>query len=285
MGNWIRRRLRGVGLAIATCVLVMGCGVFAQLAPPTTSNLHLLLGNPSQATSVRWSANNFLITRPQYALSYNREQGIPNWVSWQLNQDWLGDLPRSQFVADPSLPDDWYAVSPDDYTGSGFDRGHIVPAADRNRTLADSQSVFWMTNIVPQAPDNNQGPWERFERYCRDLVRNEGKELYMISGGAEVGGIGLQGDRSHIGTGRVTVPALLWKIAVVLERPGLGLAGVTADTRVIAVIMPNQQGIRADDWRSYRRSVDLLEQVTGYNFLSELSTSLQALLETQVDQQ
>ncbi|MGG6292926.1 DNA/RNA non-specific endonuclease [Leptolyngbya sp. AN02str] len=272
------------GLAIACGGLVLGCSVLTPTEPEAPATPHLLFGNPSEAVPSPHHENNYLIVRSQYAMSYNREKGIANWVSWQLNRDWLGSEPRSEFMPDTSLPTGWYQVTTNDYTGSGFDRGHLVPAADRNRTRTDSQAVFLMTNIIPQAPDNNQGPWERLESYCRDLVR-QGKELYIIAGSSEVGGVGSRGSRDRIGNDRITVPALTWKIVVVLDRPGMTLADVTNDTRVIAVIMPNQQGIRETSWQSYRRSVDLIEQVTGYNFLSELPVGIQAVLETQTDTQ
>jgi endonuclease G, mitochondrial len=237
---------------------------------------HLLLGKPSPATV--FNANDYLIVRPQYALSYNRSKGIANWASWQLNQAWLGDLPRPEFEPDLSLPQGWYQVKTSDYTGSGFDRGHIIPAADRNKTAADSKSVFLMTNILPQAPDNNQGPWERLESYCRLLAR-QGKELYVVAGSAGIGGTGMKGKRTVLANGAVTIPASLWKIVVVLDRPGLTLDSITETTPIIAVLMPNQQGIKETNWTSYRTSIDAIEQLTGYDFLSNVAEPIQASLE------
>lgn len=241
---------------------------------------HLLLGNPSGATI--FNAKDYLISRPQYALSYNRDKGIPNWASWQLNQNWLGQLPRPPFEPDLSLLSGWYQVKPSDYTGTGFDRGHLIPAADRNKSEADSKAVFLMTNILPQAPDNNQGPWERLESYCRELAR-QGKELYIIAGSSGEGGIGMKGKRTAIASGKITVPEWLWKIVVVLNQPGLGVESITAETPIIAVIMPNQQGIKETEWKSYRTSIDAIEQLTGYDFLSTVPDSIQAVLEAKAN--
>ena len=254
------------------------------LSPPKVSyeNVNLMLGNPSGATSNPANANNYLILRQQYALSYNRDREIPNWVSWQLNQSWLGTLSRSPFAPDSALPEDWYRVKPSDYTNSGFDRGHMVPAADRNKTQADSEAVFLMTNILPQSPDNNRGPWEKLESYCRKLVE-QGKELYIISGAAGTGGIGEVGHKTRIAGGKIAVPASTWKIVLVLERPGLGLSGVTNSTRVIAVVIPNKQGIKEENWRVFSKSVREIESLTGYNFLSNVSESTQDVLEAKVD--
>ena len=73
--------------------------------------------------------------KPQYALSYSRDRGTPNWVSGHLNKDWLGTADRQDdFRSDPALPEGWYRVTASSYTGSGFDRGHSTPSADRTRS-------------------------------------------------------------------------------------------------------------------------------------------------------
>jgi endonuclease G len=269
-------------LTVFFCLTLTSCALTscALLPQPRVENVNLLLGNPSGASAA--NANNYLISRPQYVLSYNRDRGIANWVSWQLNQSWLGALDRIPFAPDSSLPADWYQVQPDDYTGSGFDRGHIVPAADRDRTEADRQAVFLMTNIQPQAPDNNRGAWARLESECRELAV-QGKELYMIAGGVGSGGTGEQGRKTAIGGGKIAVPAVTWKIVVVLDRPGLGLESITEATRIIAVALPNRQGV-SEDWRSFRTSVDAIEAQTGYDFLSNLPESRQRAVESRIDE-
>lgn len=279
-----RIRLLPVLVVLLCCGVISSCALLPYLTDLATStnSVHLLLGNPSGATSDLNTPNNYLIARPQYALSYNRDKGIPNWASWQLNTSWLGSLPRASFVTDTSLPPTWYQVRPDDYTGSGFDRGHVVPAADRNNRQTDNEAVFLMTNIIPQAADNNRGPWEKLERYCRDLAK-QGKELYIISGWVGSGGNGERGKKTAIARGKVAVPAATWKVVVVLNQPGLGLESISNDTRVITVVMPNRQGIKDSDWRSYRQSVDMLEQLTGYDFLSNVPVPIQTLLEAKVD--
>lgn len=266
-----------IGISI---LLLSGCTALLNPTSIGQDNLHLLLGNPSGATV--FNAKDYLISRPQYVLAYNRDKGIPNWVSWQLNLNWLGKLPRPEFEPDVALPIGWYQVQPSDYTNSGFDRGHVLPAADRNKTAADLKSVFLMTNILPQAPDNNQGPWEKLESYCRELAR-QGKELAIIAGSFGEGGIGMKGKRTAIAQAKVTVPAQVWKIVVIFDQPGWSVENVTQDTAVIAVIMPNQQGIKATSWQSYRTSIDQIEKLTGYDFLSNIPEEIQTALESKIN--
>ncbi|MBD2346326.1 DNA/RNA non-specific endonuclease [Anabaena subtropica] len=258
--------------------------LFSYLQNPLTaqtSSVHLTMGNPSNAGS---SYSNRLLNKPQYAVSYNCFRGTPNWVSWQLNRSWLGSAPRQDdFRADTTIPSDCYRVTSSDYTGSGFDRGHMAPSADRTNTVANNSATFLMTNIIPQAPDNNQGVWASLESYCRDLVVNQGKELYIISGSYGTGGTGSNGTRTTIANGRVTVPARTWKVIVVLNAVNSGVNSVSTGTRVIAVDIPNTQGVRNASWRNYRVTVDTLESRTGYNFLSNVPVSTQSVIESRID--
>jgi endonuclease G len=241
----------------------------------------LLLGNPSHLLKLD-STQYQQIVRPQYALLYDRSKNTAAWASWQLNQTWLGTLDRPPFAPDPDLLKPGPAVVPNDYTNSGFDRGHLVPAADRNRTHQDSAAVFYMSNIVPQAPDNNRGPWEALESYCRHLVR-AGKELYIMAGPVGIGGNGSEGNAATIARGKITVPAALWKIIVVKEQLGVKLQDIDQKTRVIAVVMPNSQGIKETEWTTFRTTVRDIEQQTGFDFLSNLPEAVQESLETQSD--
>lgn len=232
---------------------------------------HLAMGNPSGATAELANADNYLMAKPQYVLSYNNSKGIPNWVSWQLNRDWLGAIERQDnFRPDDTLPEGWNAVTPGDYRSSGYDRGHMVPSGDRTSNEADNSATFLMTNIIPQSADNNRGAWRELEEYSRELV-DQGKELYIIAGGV--------GQKRTLAKGKVSVPASTWKVIVILDQPGVGTRGVTAQTPVIAVNMPNKQNI-SGNWRSYLTTVDQLEALTGYDFLSNVSPKIQAAIES-----
>jgi endonuclease G len=91
------------------------------------------MGNPSNAVADGLNFNNYLMEKPSYSLSYNRDKGTPNWVSWHLESDWFGSLPQADtFRADPALPSDWYRVQSTDYSSTGFDFGHMTPNVDRD---------------------------------------------------------------------------------------------------------------------------------------------------------
>jgi len=244
----------------------------STLSAPASSPMQLTMGNPSQAGT---RPDNYLLLKPQYALSYNASKGIPNWVSWQLNQSWLGPVDRqNDFRPDDTLPSNFYHVLPSDYSGSGYDRGHQTPSGDRTLNKEDNSATFLMSNMIPQTPDLNRGPWQKLESYSRQLV-SEGKELYTIAG--------VTGQKGTFAEGKISIPARNWKVVVVLEKPGLGLAGVTANTRVIAVDMPNEEGLKEKDWTEYRTTVKQIEAATGYNLLSNVPDKVQQVIESKVD--
>lgn len=265
--------------------LVFGCKE-TEVVPSKTTDLlpneHLLLGNPSQATADPVNSGNFLLQKPQYSLSYSRERGIPNWVSWHVSKDWLGTANRQDdFRADNTLPTGWYQATASAYSGSGFDRGHNCPSADRTKTIEDNSATFLMTNMIPQAPEHNRGTWANLEEYTRTLV-DAGQEVYVIMGNYGTGGTGSNGTRQTIDEGRVTVPAQIWKVLVVLPDGDDDLERIQSSTRIIAVLTPNSNSVQSD-WGTYRTSVDVIEKETGYDLLSALPSSLQAVLETRVD--
>jgi endonuclease G len=245
-------------------------------SPTPTPSEHLTIGNPSNAVTNVTQPNNYLMEKPQYSLSYSRDNGGPNWVSWHLDTSWLGSTPRQDdFRADTSLPAGWYQVKSTDFSGSGFDRGHMCPSADRTITVAANSATFLMTNMIPQLPANNQGVWANLESYSRTLV-SQGNELYIISGG--------QGLQYFIANGRVAVPAQTWKVIIVLPVGSDDVSRVTTSTRTIAVVIPNSGSINSD-WRTYRVSVDQVEAITGFDFFSNVSAAIQNVIEGQVDNQ
>ena len=269
------RSLQAFSLSV---LLVGGCG------QNTTHNLdndygnaNIKLGNPSKATTDVSNVDNYLMLKPEYVLSYSKSRNLANWASWQLNRSWMGDAKRqNNFHPDPALPKGWFHVTTKDYSGSGFDRGHLVNSEDRGQSVETNSSTFLMTNIVPQSPENNQGVWVQLEEYSRDLAK-QGKELYIVAGGHGTGGEGKNGEASEL-KGKIAVPATMWKVILVLDDSSKGLAGVTASSRAIAVIMPNNQG-RNGKLTDFCATVSDVEKLTGYDFFSNVPPDIQKQIE------
>ena len=249
-----------------------GAPLPAQPANPEEAmRVYLAFGNPSGASLS--DPNNYLLVNNFYVNSYSRDRGIPNWVAWRITRADMGNIQRvDSFRPDDRLPKGWARVVPNDYTRSGYDKGHMTPNADRDSSPEAMASTFLMTNMVPQTGDLNQGPWAKLEGYLRTLV-TRGSDVYIFAGA--------YGDNGKL-KNKVTIPTNNWKIAVTVPA-GTDLSTVDANTRVIAVDMPNVRGIKAADWQIYRTTVRDLEGKTGYNFFSALPQNLQDALETKVD--
>lgn len=260
----------------------------ATVIPINQNSEHIVLGNPSNARIDLLVPNNYLIIRNEYATSYNNSKGHANWTAWNLTKAWLGSTQRQDdFRTDNDLPEGFLKVSNTDYNSSGFDRGHLCPSGDRTNSVQSNSMTFLMTNMIPQAPENNQKTWNALEDYTRALVDNNTMECHIFAGAYGTGGVGSANNNlvSAIAGGKINVPARTWKIIVVMPLGTNDLTRVTNTTRVIAVDMPNTQSIitGTNAWKSYRVSVKTLEQRTGFNFLSNVPQDIQDVIENVVD--
>lgn len=245
---------------------------------------NMAMGNPSSATANIAAPENYLMIKSQYALSYNNTKGTANWVSWHLNRAWKGSAARCDcFTSDATLPSTFYKASSTSYTNSGFDRGHLCPSEDRDSTTAENASTFLMTNMMPQSPNLNRITWVALENYCRTLI-DAGNELYIYSGGYGIGGTGSNGGTTNtIASGKITVPAYCWKVILVLPEGSNDATRVANSTRVIAVMMPNNQTVNSLSWGNYRVSVDYLENILGYDFFNVVPAAIQTVIESTTD--
>lgn len=233
-------------------------------------SVHTTLGVPFD----RDTTDDYLIIRPQYVVSYSNRLGQPNWVASELNAAWFGEVERYEgnFITDNSLPVSFLKIKDGDYTNSGYDRGHLVRSEERTATVDDNKSTFLMSNVFPQTPDLNRGVWLKLEYECERLCKEENKELFVVAGGI------FHSNKTLNDAGKVVIPDSCFKIIVVLDK-GQSLANVTSSTKVIAVVMPNIAGIRTDAYSKYLTTVDRIEASTGYDFLNEISDSVENEIE------
>jgi hypothetical protein len=160
----------------------------------------------------------------------------------------------------------------------------MTPNADRDNpaSIPINQATFLMSNMVAQAPDNNQGAWADLEGYLRTLIPDN--ELYIVAGPAGLGGKGDNGFTTTVAGGAVAVPAWTWKAALVIPAAsGDDVARVTCTTRTIAVIMPNDNIVKNHDWTEYLTTVDAVEALTGYDLFSNVPEPYQRCIEAGVN--
>ncbi|GLC24035.1 hypothetical protein rosag_05480 [Roseisolibacter agri] len=274
VGNAVFRATTASGFT-ETWTLPMAARV---TVPGTSYQNHEEFGRPVDGNA----ADDLIIARREYVLSYNSSKRIPNWVSWNLEASHFGP-PGERcecFTADTAVirvGGDTASVL--DYAGSGYDRGHVVRSADRTAANYDNAVTFYLSNIIPQSGKNNQGPWGEFEDHLDGLARNQNKEIFIVAGGSQ----------ATIGTlksqGRVAIPASTWKIAVVMPRNGtLQQVDEVNDVQVLAINIPNDPAdpnvSLNDDWTKFTTTVDAVEAIAGYDLLAALPNHLEAILES-----
>ena len=245
---------------------------------------HLEFGTPTDDSP----ADDHLIVRDEYALSYNATLGTSNWVAWNLDETHIGTAPRCEcYTPEPLRPEGSRGTVNFDYTGSGYSRGHIAQSFNRTVTLPDNAATYYTSNIMPQSSANNTGPWGDFENYTVDRARNQDAEVYIIAGGE------FADDAPTLkNQGNVAIPSWTWKVAVFLDRDET-LADVTTrdDIEIIAIRTPNRLEAGVDgsvvgisrDWETYQIEIDELEALIGYDVLSLLPDAIEAIVESNFD--
>ena len=145
--------------------------------------------------------NEVILRKTWITIGYDTIRMIPNYVVEKLTSDMLiGDAKRSKFYADTINN----AVTPSDYNGSGYDRGHLAPAANYKFSQKATDETFVMTNMCPQTPELNRRNWLALEDYVRDLVEFHDTLVVLT---------GTYGDAGKI-KNKVTIPDKMWKVAV-----------------------------------------------------------------------
>ncbi len=197
-----------------------------------------------------------------FTVSFNPAWHVPNYVVWELTADETdGEQPRrSRFAADPNV---YGCASLQDYRNSGFDRGHMAPAADMKWSVRAMDDCHFLTNIVPQDRQLNAGRWNSLEQKCRAFARRD-SVLVIVAGPVLTDRI-----TRTIGANRVAVPERFFKVL---------LTPYTNPPKAIGFIMSNRQV--SDPLNSLAMSVDQIEEITGFDFFSELPDDIENQLES-----
>ncbi|HEX6573516.1 MAG TPA: DNA/RNA non-specific endonuclease, partial [Gemmatimonadaceae bacterium] len=261
-------------------------GITATWTLPTivaTASATAMYGNNTEfgAPTDSDPSDDFIITHPEYTTSFSATRGTPNWVSYDLDATHFGAQDRCDcFTFDPAAAGLMTPYTTNAYTGSaainGFsiDRGHLARSFDRTSGSLDNAYTFYFSNIVPQASDQNQGPWAAMETFLGDLARFQNKEVYIVAGVA-----GSKGTLKNQGI--VTIPEYTWKVALVMPRDqGLDDVDSYDDVQVYAAVMPNVNGIRNVDWHTYLTTVDSVEALSGYDLLKLLPDPIEIAVES-----
>ena len=203
-----------------------------------------------------------IVEREGYALGYTEKHEQPAWVQYIMTADEVSRRAAKRgddFRPDPEIPTG--SATPQDYTRSGYDRGHLAPAADMSFSVRTMSESFYMSNMSPQAPQFNRGIWSKLEKQVRHFATKE-RRIVVVTGPI------LPAKKTiTIGANRVTVPEFYYKV----------IYDTTPPEKMIGFVLPNK-GSKAD-LRTFAVTVDRVEELTGLDFFSEVPQPKQEQLE------
>ncbi|GAB3163630.1 DNA/RNA non-specific endonuclease [Telluribacter humicola] len=265
-------------LLLALCIVA--CDENTTPYPyPAPESVHLSLGKPTNTKADTANATDFLMIKEAYALSYNRTNRHPNWMSWELTSDWLGVVDTHEgFRNDPELPKGWSRISHLEYRDSGFNMAQLCPNMDRTSTVESFSATYLTTNAIPIANVLHATLWAQLEVFARSLAV-KGYHVFIIAGAYGSGGEGYKGAISSIGNG-INVPAHLYKVIVAIPNGG-NLEKINATTPVIAVDFPNRNSqTRNKSWTDFITTPEAIEKAAGVSFFTYLPEPIRSQLKT-----
>ncbi len=206
-----------------------------------------------------------IVDREGYSLGYNELHEQAAWVVYHMTKEEASSKESSRtenFRADPEIPTGSATLA--DYKGSGYDRGHLAPAADMAFSEKTMSESFYLSNMSPQKPAFNRGIWKDLEAQVRDFAITEG-DIYVVTGPVLT-----NAKEKTIGNSQVTVPEYYYK--VVYDR--------TAPEKMIGFILPNEGSKQS--LTDFAVTVDAVEKATGLNFFSTVPQPKQEQLESSI---
>ena len=207
----------------------------------------------------------YLIQHTYFTLSYSETNRQAEWVAYNLTPESInGPQERTDnFRIDPKVRNN--PVGSGDYSGSGYDRGHLCPAGDMKLNLTSMSETFYMSNMSPQNPSFNRGIWETLESRVRTWAL-EKDGVYVVTGPI------LKNICGTIKNGTISVPCSYYKI--VFKDNG-------NEKIAIALILSNQGS--SSSLKSFATSIDNIEALTGIDFFSSLSDDIENKIESTIN--
>lgn len=227
-----------------------------------TNSTDTITALPYQLAAVRNQQSEQVITHIGYTVSFNPEWNIPNWVAYVLTkEETMGTEARAKhFLPDPQVTNNPVVTS--DYSHSGYDRGHMAPAADMKWSKQVMQESFYMTNMCPQNHSINAGDWKDLEEFGRDLAV-EYDSIHIVCGPI------VHSTEHTIGQERsIVVPEAFFKAFLRLTSNGWS---------AIAYRMPNAPSNQP--LMTYMHTIDEIENEIGIDLFYLLPDSIETIIE------
>lgn len=204
-----------------------------------------------------------IVKHTYYTLAYSEENEQAYWVYYELTPEFIngGQSRTDDFRADPMVSTG--SATLNDYKSSGYDRGHLCPAADMALNKTSMSESFYLSNMSPQVPGFNRGIWSTMEDQVRKWALSYQK-LYVVTGPI------FKDTKGTIGEDQVTVPGYYYKVLF------------DGKDKMIGLILPNASSSSKLD--QFIVTVDEIEKETGVDFFPGLDDKIEDKLEGEVDQ-
>ncbi len=227
----------------------------------TDASLQIPLGKDLETPISLAPRQEQIIRHSGYTVSYNKDLKIPNWVSYELTrEETKGKEKRgNRFIADPLVTGP--IATNADYTRSGYDKGHMAPAADMKWSPEAMKESFYFSNMCPQHPQLNRRGWKNLE----DKIRNwaiADSAIIIICGPI------IEKQPKTIGKNKVVVPQQFFKVV---------LSPFVKPIRAIGFLFNNEQAV--EPLSSYVVTVDSIESLTNMDFFAPLPDEIENRIE------
>lgn len=252
------KKIKPIVIIIIAFTVLAGCGYVSKAKKRAAK----IKAEALDYAQVKEGVPEQIVEYEGFRVSFNRENRTPNWVAWELlGTETEGDVKRSNNF--------WYddrvkgCPTTYDYSNSGYDRGHLCPAADQKWSEQAMIDCFSMANMAPQDHALNAGAWQTLEKKERQWAQRD-SAIVIIAGP-----IYEPGDRQTIGDSEVRVPSAFYKVMIApyVERP-----------RGIGFIYPNMSA--PGNMRDYAMSIDEVEGITGIDFFFNLPDDIEEQIES-----
>ena len=214
-----------------------------------------------------YEVGDLIVEHEGFALSYDEKNEQASWVAYKLEKKNLDNARfkrKDNFREDPLVRTG--SATPADYRKSGYDRGHLAPAADFTWSEKALDHTFYMSNMSPQDPGFNRGIWKKLEEQVRDWAR-ENNVVYVVTGPI------IEKRKERIGANKVTVPQYYYKAILDIQEPEL---------KAIGFVMENKKS--GEDIMESAVTIDRIEAMTGLDLFPSLPDEMETRLEKSVNE-
>ena len=239
----------------------------AKKAPAKPSTKKFKIPANTEIPRLKEKRQEQVIKHEGYTVSYNSEYRIANWVAYELTATEAKSKKTersNKFVSDPQVKG--ATAMNEDYTRSGYDRGHLAPAGDMKWSAKAMRESFYLSNICPQKPKLNRGIWKDLEEQCRLWALDNGS-LLIVTGPV------ITGDMKRLGKNKVAIPKSFYKVLCYYTEKGYKGIGFLFENR----------DYKDNSLKSMVIPIDSVEKVTGIDFFPSIPDEQEKEMEATVD--